>query len=444
MVAGYPAFVTRSRAIWALLAAALWAFGGPAPGQGTSAKPVELRTRTVDGKAVQGTISEWDASGCTGAFATVTWTDLPAVDVERALRKLTDASKPDQMLVIALALFATQDGASRAEALLKQALKKDKSLREKPEAVRAEGVETREAGAARRLRAALPQGREGSGIESWPIPTPAQREAALKDTRAHIEQAIAPVAKLSGMRWNFAETEYWLVYGDLSQQDLAKLGQRLDDLYRKVAEMMALPKGVNIFHGKAGCVVTSSLWIYRDLEKSMYGWDPPQNIIGLCHYDGPRVVVNAYRDPNDDAFMSLLFHEATHGFMHRYGTAVQLPMWASEGYCELVAARSFDRSTVDASRRPQGLQYLRAGNSSLPFFQTNGRDGRWPGENAVGYAVSYLTVCHLIDLHGGAFGEWVRDVKSGVPWEEAARTRFKMDARQLAERIDAHYRHNMR
>lgn len=423
---------------------ALWASGGPAAGQGAAGKPVELRVTSVDGKTVQGTISAWDEAGCTGAFGTVPWTDLPAAEVDRVLRKLVDASKPEGMLTIARALFATQDGAARGEALLKQAVKKDAGLREKADATRAAGVEARDAAGARRLRETLPQGREGSGIETWPIPTPAQREQALRETRASIEKAIDPVAKLSGMRWSFAESEYWLVYGDLPQRDLADLGKRLDNLYRKVAEMMALPKGVNIFHGKAGCVVTSSLWIYRDLEKSMYGWDPPQNIIGLCHYDGPRVVVNAYRDPNDDAFMSLLVHEATHGFMHRYGTAVQLPMWASEGYCELVAARSFDRSTVDASRRPQGLQYLRGGNSSLPFFQTNGRDGRWPGDNGVGYAVGYLTVCHLIDRHGAAFGQWVRDVKSGVPWEESLKRRFGMDARQLADRIDGYYRQNMR
>ena len=444
MVAGYPAFVRGSRAIWAVLAVALWASGGPAAGQTASAKTVELRARTVDGKTVQGTISGWDEAGCSGAFGAIPWTDLPAAEVDRVLRKLTDASSPDGLLVVARALFSTQDGASRGEALLKQALRKDSSLGEKAAAARAAGIEARESSAARRLRETLPQAREGSGIVTWPIPTPEQREQALKETRVGIEKAIDPVAKLSGMRWSFAESEYWLVYGDLAQRDLADLGKRLDSLYRRVAEMMALPKGVNIFHGKAGCVVTSSLWIYRDLEKSMYQWDPPLNIIGLCHYDGPRVVVNAYRDPNDDAFMSLLVHEATHGFMHRYGTPVQLPMWASEGYCELVAARSFERSTVDALRRPQGLRYLRGGGSSLPFLQTNGRDGRWPGEDGVGYAVAYLTVCHLIDRHGDAFGDWVRDVKSGVPWEESLQKRFGMDARQLSERIDAYYRQNMK
>lgn len=432
------------RAIWVALVASVWAAGALQAAQGTPERPVELRARTEDGKALQGTISEWDESSCTGSFGTVAWADLPAADVERVLRKLVDASRPERMVAMARILLSTIDGAARAEALLKQALRKDPKLRPQVDEAREQGARAREAAGARRLRAALPQGREGSGIESWPIPTAAQHEAALRETRAQIERSIEPVAKLSGVRWNFAESEYWLVYGDLAQRDLADLGRRLDNLYRKVAEMMALPKGVNIFHGKAGCIVTSSLWLYRDLEKSMYAWEPPQGIIGLCHYEGPRVVVNAYRDPNDDAFMSLLVHEATHGFMHRYGTSMPLPMWASEGYCELVAARSFDRSTVDGSRRPQGLQYLRGGGSSLPFFQTNGRDGRWPGENGVGYAVGYLTVCLLVDRHGEQFGQWVRDVKSGVPWEQALKQRFGMDAKQLAEWVDGHYRQHMR
>jgi hypothetical protein len=179
--------------------------------------------------------------------------------------------------------------------------------------------------------------------------------------------------------------------------------------------------------------------MFRAIEQSLFGSTPPTGCIGICHMMGPKVMVDAYRDPDDDRFMATLVHEATHGFMHRYGTAAQLPLWAEEGYAEFVAARSFDSSPVDAGRRPQGEQFIRSGNATLPLFQSDGRDGNWPGDNAVGYAIGYLTVSLMIDQKGSTFGEWVKDIKTGMPWEQALLKHFHMTPQQMAEAVERYY-----
>ena len=48
----------------------------------------------------------------------------------------------------------------------------------------------------------------------------------------------------------------------------------------------------------------------------------------------------------------------------------------------------------------------------------------------------------MIDQRGTAFGDWVKDVKTGVPWEQAMRRHFRCDATGLAALIEDWYRRN--
>ena len=47
-------------------------------------------------------------------------------------------------------------------------------------------------------------------------------------------------------------------------------------------------------------------------------------------------------------------------------------------------------------------------------------------------------------LRGASFtleqGEWVKDVKAGIPWEEAFKNRFGWNITQLAQAVKARYR----
>jgi len=233
-----------------------------------------------------------------------------------------------------------------------------------------------------------------------------------------------------------------MIYSDLNRGETAELGKRMDRMYLKVAEMFALPAGLNLFHGKGVCVISGEESRFKAIEMAAFRQVVPPGCIGLCHMMGPKVIVNAWRSPDDDQFIATLVHEATHGIMHRYGKPARLPIWAEEGYAEFVAARSFPSSPVDGNRRPQGIGFIRSGQSTLPFFQGDAANASWPGPNAEGYALGYLAICLMIDQRGNAFGEWVKDVKTGMPWEAALKAHFRCDAAGLAAIVEDWYRRN--
>lgn len=441
-------FAPRICAVAALLAAL---FAGLSHAQGTAVSPFGLRCRTVDGRSVAGTVSSWDRDGCDGTFGRLAWADLPAAEVNRTIRRVIDDQNAEQLVTLGRALLCTEDGQNMGDSVLRQAVKRDGRVAPAADVARAEAVEARRVAAERRLRAMLPQAVEGSGVPSWPIASDADRAKALDEAKAEAERALDKVH----LRWRPYESEFWVIYANLSRGDAQELGRRMDNMYRKVAEMFALPKGLNLFEGKGVCIVSPDETVFRAIEQAAFGGAPPEGCIGLCHMQGPKVIVNAWQSPHDDQFMATLVHEATHGIMYRYGSPQRLPIWAEEGYAEFVAARSFDSSPVDAGiapgagrpgtlgRRPQGLDFIRGGNATLPYFRTSGTDGIWPGPDAVGYSIGYLTVCLMIDQKGSAFGEWVKDVKRGIPWEQALKSRFGTDAVQLAQTIEGFYREHM-
>ncbi|MGA1266130.1 MAG: hypothetical protein ACO32J_02995 [Phycisphaerales bacterium] len=406
--------------------------------QGTLPSPFSARLRMADGRMVSARIERWDGEGCTGDQGRLLWADMAAADVNRTLRRCINDQDPRQLLLLGRALLSTEDGETMGDSTLRQAVKRDGSLRDAADVARAEAAELRRKASERRVRAALPgQGRDGA-LPPWPIADEAERQRDLEEMKSFTEEALA---KVRG-RWMRAESAYWVVYADLPQKETNELAARMDRMYLAVADMFALPKGLNLFHGKGVCVVSASEEMFRAVEMAAFGQMAVPGVIGLCHMIGPKVIVNAWRSDDDDAFMATLVHEATHGVMHRYGTPGRLPLWAEEGYAEFVAARSFDSSRVDAARRPQGVRFIRDGGSTLPFFLSDGGDGAWPGDQAQGYAIGYLTVSMMIDQKGAAFGEWVKEVKTGVPWQQALQRHFGVDAEGLARVVEDWYRRN--
>lgn len=426
------------RQIWLLPVLAAILPAAAVPAQGTLESPLSIRAKMADGRTVADTVRSWDADGFEGKEGRVLWADMVAADVNRTLRKLIDDRDAKQLVLLGRALFATGDGERMGDSVLRQAVRKDGSLKDAADQARAAGEEQRRVAAERRLRAALPGGGRDSTVPMWPIATEADRQANLEEMKAFTEGALRSV----NARWTPLETEYWMIYSDLNRGETAELGKRMDRMYAAVAEEFNLPKGLNLFHGKGVCVISGDEDRYRAIEMAAFNQMVPPGCIGLCHMVGPKVIVNAWRSPDDDQFMATLVHEATHGVMYRYGTPARLPLWAEEGFAEYVAGRTFETSPVDRNRRPQGRAFIRSGNPTLPFFRTDGSDGVWPGPAAEGYALGYLTVRLMIEQRGEAFGDWVKDIKTGTPWEQALQKHFRCDAAGLAAIVEDWYRRN--
>jgi hypothetical protein len=203
-----------------------------------------------------------------------------------------------------------------------------------------------------------------------------------------------------------------------------------------------VPKGVNLFWGKAVILAFQKQDTFRLAEAAIFNHKAPPNLRGVCHMKGPQVYINIYRGNDELEFASTLVHETTHGIVYRYATPVQLPDWANEGFAEWVARTCVPRSKVDASRRPQGLAFFRQGGDAGKIMAMSGKEGTWPGDNAIGYSVGYLLVDLMIADRPQKFGTWVKSVKGGAPWRKALGEDFGVAPAMLSQSASQWYRTN--
>ena len=451
----------------------LWS---PALAQGVVEPPLPWKVKLISGETLKGTISKWDFKGIDGSFGHAPWTNFKPDDANRMCKKLLDWRLASQYIQLARMLFTLQDADKLADAALADAIRRDRNCANEVGALRAEVaehrrkvIEDRRIAAEKEFQAKAvgadtakkkdnapkeknnaPKEKDDAPMaqsarvisdapraQPWSVATDAERAQALTDMKADADRWLKQV----NLRYSVVDAKYWVLYADLPIGETKDLAQRMDDMYETVAKMFALPVGLNIFHGKAVVIVSATEAHYRALEMAAYNSMPPPGAIGLCHMVGPKVVVSAYKSQDANRFMATLVHEASHGFMHRYGSPARLPSWADEGYAEYVAAESFPNSTTKDDRKPQGLQWIRSGtNNVLNVLHMNYEDGSWPGPDAIGYAIGYLTVDYLVQTNHQAFGEWVKDVKAGIPWEEALKKRFGWSVTQLAQAVKARYR----
>ncbi len=442
--------------------------------QGVVEPPLPWKVKLITGETLKGTISKWDFAGVDGSFGHAAWTSFKPDDANRMCKKLMDWREGSQYIQLARMLFALDGGDKLAEAALRDAIKRDRNLDPEIQKLRAEVAENRRKIIEDRRIAAekdfqakaigadaavkkdpAPRAQPGSVVpdaphaqpvgvitdapraQPWSVATDAQRAEALTDMKADADLWLKQV----NLRYSVVEAKYWVLYADLPIDETKDLARRMDAMYQTVAQMFALPDGLNIFHGKAVVIISATEPHYRAIEMAAFNSMPPPGAIGLCHMVGPKVVVTAYKSDDANRFMATLVHEASHGFMHRYGSPSRLPSWADEGYAEYVAAESFPNSTTKGDRKPQGLQWIRSGTNDVQnVLRMNYEDGSWPGPDAIGYAIGYLTVDYLMQTNHKGFGEWVKDVKAGLSWEEALQKRFGWSASQLAQAVKSRYR----
>jgi hypothetical protein len=81
------------------------------------------------------------------------------------------------------------------------------------------------------------------------------------------------------------------------------------------------------------------------------------------------------------------------------------------------------------------MQYIRSGGNLVTVLDMNYRDGSWPGQNALGYAVGYAIVDAMMREDPRKFEAWLRKVKGGTPWEAALQDACGLSKPQLASNV---------
>jgi len=424
--------VRRTLLAIAAIAAAVAASTSTAATGGTLERPIEIKVKTPAGVVIAGRLTSWSATGIEGSFGSRRWDELVAGDAKRVFALVMDRKSVADWLALGEVLLAAKDGGKLADDALAQAKRLGAHAAD-IDAARARGTaghaareERERMDRERRLQdEALP---DGATAEPGPVLTDAERAKAAEAMR---EEAAAVLAT-AGIAGRTVETERFVLAGDLPQADLERFAAQLDRMYSRVAGMLAVPEGVNLFWGKAVILCFERQETFRMVEAAAFNHHAPPSLRGICHMRGPKVTISIYRGTDEQEFASTLVHETLHGLMHRYATPVRLPDWANEGFAEWVARECVPGSRVDAVRRPPGLRYLRQGGDAARVLSMDSADGSWPGPDAVGYAVGYLLVDLMIADRPSRFGAWAKAVKGGKPWRQALAEDFGVDADRLA------------
>lgn len=428
----------------ALLVAAILAVATPASADGDRelARPIQVRGRLATGANFTGSLQAWGPEGLRGSFGSHRWDELVAADLKRIYQQVMDRRDAAQWLRLGELLLGVAGGERFADEAFAQA----KRLGAAPDAVAAARTRGIGAAAEREERERMDQERrlqdrvlaDDATARPWPVLTDAERTKALETMRAEAKSALDAV----GISFDPVETDRFIVCGDVPKAQLQRWARDLDTMYARVAEVLDVPKDVNLFWGKAVILAFRTQDTFQVVEAAAFRHKAAASLRGICHQRGPQVYISVYLGNDELDFASTLVHEATHGVVHRWVTAARLPEWANEGFAEWVARACVPRSPVDANRRPQGLAFFRQGGDATKVMALDGAKGTWPGDNAIGYSVGFLLVDLMIAERPRQFAQWVRAVKGGKEWREALAAEFGMTPEALAQAASRWYRTN--
>lgn len=426
----------------AAIAAALVASRSPAATGGALERPIEIKVKTAGGTMIAGKLTAWSGTEITGSFGSRRWDDLLAGEVKRVFGLVMDRKSAADWLVLGEVLLAAKDGGKLADDAFAQAKRLGAqagdldAARARGAAARAAREERERMDRERRLQdEALP---DGATAVPWPVLSDTERTAATDAMRKEAAAAM----EVAGIRFEPVETDFFILCGDLPRWDMQPLGAQLDQMYRRVSSMLAVPEGLNLFWGKAVILCFERQDTFRLAEAAVFKHKASEWLRGICHQQGPRVFISIYRGNDPTEFASTMVHETVHGLIHRYATPLRIPTWANEGFADWVARECVPGSRVDQSRRKQGLEWLRKGGDPQRVMAMAMEDGTWPGQDSVGYAVSYLMVDLMIADRAPKFGAWVKAVKGGKPWQQALAEDFGVDPARLAASVTEWYRTN--
>ena len=251
--------------------------------------------------------------------------------------------------------------------------------------------------------------------DAWPQLSDQQQADAVQALKKDAEEATAALSRpLRGF-----ETRYFLFYSDLQPREAQSWAGLLDRMYVKLADMFAVPKGENIWRGKALIFVFSRKEDYQRFEREVAHAEPGKSA-GMCHGAGDgKVMVAFYRQPDALEFAHILVHESVHGFLHRYRTPVHVPPWANEGLAETIATDLVPQRGRRDEVRTRAREGLQQHGSQMGDFFEAGRLEGWQ------YPVAEMMCTFMIQAGKKNYVDFINGIKEGLSWQDSLETRYK-------------------
>jgi hypothetical protein len=378
----------------------------------------------------------------------VRWDDLPPGEIMNLHNRLVRKGSGEQWLNLGKKLLTMPGGRAPAERAFQKALKADPALKDAvaeakknahltppapppdPNAPRLTPTEIR--GGTTQPGNLLdptdpakpvvgPQRIGKADPAKWGKQSPEAVAAALAEQKKFAEQARQRInPKLA-----LYETPFFLLYTDLAPAEAQNHAVLLDGLYARLATMFGVPKGENIWRGKALVFVFASDADYLMFQMKMHDKTMATGTAGMCHqYGNGDVHIAFYRQPNEMDFAHVLVHESVHGFLHRYRSPLSIPSWINEGFAEVVASEMVPRVGLTQASTAQARQDLQTRRDLDKMFEE---------EHIVAwqYSVARTLAEFMIQQNRKGYVEFINGIKDGLSWEAALTQKYGVSLQQL-------------
>ena len=253
------------------------------------------------------------------------------------------------------------------------------------------------------------EARLAHGVSLWPELKASEQKEIVAQHKEHLKSIQDMFPQL---RFHLIETDYFLLFSDLSPADLKSYAPYLDGMYKRLLTLFEVKGKPNIWRGKALIIIFVHNEAYMAYEKKTFNHVPPGTSPGVCHLRSNGDVITSMRvtELNRKLLAAVIVHETTHGFVWRYKTNAHIPTWINEGLAEYVANLIVPGFRArDEQLAIRGLQQQR----QIPagFFGAP--------DSAVQYGLAYNLTKYMISANPKKYKTFFVNLKNGMTEEEA-------------------------
>ncbi len=262
----------------------------------------------------------------------------------------------------------------------------------------------------------------------WQEPTEAEHTAAVEEYKTFLKE-IETAYPNHGFKLH--ETEFFLFLTDIPANQIAGYIASLDEMYKQMCFLFAIPPERNIWRGKAVVVAFLRKADFVEAEARFMKTDSGDKY-GICHsFSNGKVVTMCYRGDDPAAFAGMLVHETSHGFVHRFRSNGRTPGWVNEGIADWISSVVVVPNKQVARAQQVALERLRATGSLDGTFEATGLE--FGGTGAWQYGAASGLTDFLIRRDPNLYRGFLTDMKEGHSWEESLQEIYGMTPADLAQ-----------
>jgi hypothetical protein len=223
------------------------------------------------------------------------------------------------------------------------------------------------------------------------------------------------------------ETKYYLFYTDMPAQQISGYIAYLDDMYKQLCKAYGVPEGKNVWRGKCVVVAFVAEKTFGKFEEKIMANSSWKGAQGLAHsYGNGRVLISCFRGPDPLFFATVLVHETSHGFVHRYKSSARIPSWINEGIADWVAAAVVRADDSVENRQHEAARIAKQSGTLGGNFFADKNIEDWQ------YGAASAIVDMMLKMGGGKqYRELIDGIKEGLDWEDSLKQAFNMSPAEL-------------